>query len=124
MCTDCMPIVPLPCQLHTFFHLSFCRRCLSCMFGCTTFGILLTPLQIEITHRVAWSATRYRCDQTTVSSQTLISGEGNLMCQSGCSGTVGRMSFYCTNFSTSGDWTTGGRTYTYNATGITSFEAS
>ena len=87
---------------------------------------LLPPLQIEITHRVAWRASvrRLYCNQSTVSSQTLLPGGGNLVCQSGCSGTVGSMSFYCTGFSTSGDWTTGGRTYTYNATGITSFEAS
>ena len=90
------------------------------MFICTT---LLTPPQIEITHRVAWRASVVYCNLTTISSQTLLYG-GNLVCQSGCSGTVGSMSFYCTGFSTSGDWTTGGRTYTYNATGITSFEAS
>ena len=87
---------------------------------------MFTPLQIEITHRVAWRASRHQfyCDQTTISSQALLPGEGNLVCQSGCSETVGNMSFYCTDFSTSEDWTTGGRTYTYNATGITSFEAS
>ena len=83
-------------------------------------------MQIEITHRVAWRASvhRFHCNQTTISSQALLPGEGDLVCQSGCSGTVGNMSFYCTVFSTSEDWTTGGRTYTYNATGVTSFEAS
>ena len=86
---------------------------------------MFIPLQIEMTHRVAWRASSggLHCDQTTISSQTLLYG-GNLVCQSGCSGTIGSMSFYCTGFSTSEDWTTGGRTYIYNATGITSFEAS
>ena len=95
-------------------------------FGCIVhLELQFIPLQIEITHRVAWRASfgALYCNQTTISSQAVLYG-GNLVCRSGCSGTVGNMSFYCTNFSTSGDWTTGGRTYTYNATGITFFEAS
>ena len=104
------------------------KWCLFCISGYIIFeGVvpLFIPLQIEITHRVAWraSAGGLHCDQTTISSQNLLYS-GNLVCQSGCSGRVGIMSFYCTDFSTSGDWTTGGRTYIYNATGITYFEAS
>ena len=85
---------------------------------------MFIPLQIEITHRVAWRASfgGFYCNQTTITSRNLIGG-GTLSCESGCNGTIGSMSFYCTDFSTSGDWTTGGRTYIYNATGITYFEA-
>ena len=107
---------------------TMCLR-LFCIYGCIIFGgvvPLFIPLQIEIIHRVAWRASfrfgEVYCDQTTISSQTLLYG-GDLVCQSGCSGIVGNMSFYCTDFSISEDWTTGGRTYTYSATGITSFEA-
>ena len=87
---------------------------------------MFTPLQIEITHRVAWRASRIGnyCDQTTISSQDLLASGGYLVCESGCSEIMGNMSYYCTDFSISEDWTTGERTYTYNATGITDFEAS
>ena len=102
---------------------------LFCIYGCIIFGVivpLFIPLQIEITHRVAWRASSggVYCNQATITSRNLIAGQGTLSCQSGCSGTIGSMSFYCTGFSISEDWTTGERTYTYIATGTTSFEAS
>ena len=83
-------------------------------------------LQIEISHRIAWrrsSSTGGSCSQSTIDSRTLIGG-GTLSCRSGCSGSVGSMSYYCTDFSTSEDWSAGERSYIYNAHGITSFEAS
>lgn len=80
-------------------------------------------LQIEITHRVAWRrSSGYYCDQSSILSNTLYGG-GSLYCQSGCSGTVGSMSFYCTSYSFAEDWTAGERTYTYSTGGITSFKA-
>ena len=83
-------------------------------------------LQIEVTHRMFWRASdfRHHCNQSTIRSRDLTSSHRTLLCQNGCNGTVGNMSYYCTDFSTSEDWTTGERTYTYNATEITSFEAS
>ena len=80
-------------------------------------------MQIEITHRVAWRRGTAYCDANT-SPSTLLSG-GTLSCRSGCSGTVGSMSFYCTDYSVSEDWTSGERTYTTNVgSSVTSFEAS
>ena len=39
-------------------------------------------------------------------THALVSGEGDLVCHRGCSGTVGNMSYYYTDFSDSEDWTT------------------
>ena len=47
------------------------------------------------------------------------------MCQSGCSGVIGSMDYYCTDFDLTEDWATGERTYTADiGTGVTYFEAS
>jgi hypothetical protein len=82
---------------------------------------------IEITHRVAWrrSLQTHHCESSTISQQTLLSGEGSLACTVGCSGTLGAMSYYCTDFSEAEDWTVGERTYLANV-GLqtTRFEAS
>ena len=83
----------------------------------------MISMQIEITHRVAWRRGTAYCDANT-SSTELLSG-GTLACRSGCSGNLGNMSFYCTDYSESEDWTSGERTYTTNiGTNETSFEAS
>lgn len=84
--------------------------------------ICFDVLQIEITHRVAWRRGTAYCDQTTIASNSLISG-GNLYCQSGCSGSVGSMAFYCNSYSTSEDWSAGENTYMYDTRGVTVFEA-
>ena len=83
-------------------------------------------LQIEISHRIAWrrsSSTGGSCSQNTIDSRTLIGG-GTLSCRSGCSGSVGSMSYYCTDFSTSEDWSAGERSYVYNTNGASYLEAS
>ena len=83
-------------------------------------------LQIEISHRIAWrrsSSVGGSCSQSTIDSRALIGG-GTLYCRSGCSGSVGDLTYYCTDFSTSEDWSAGERSYIYNAHGITYFEAS
>ena len=67
-------------------------------------------LQIEISFRIAWRRGSALCDQSTIDSQALIGG-GSLSCTSGCVGTLGDMSFYCTDYSETEDWTAGGRTY-------------
>ena len=80
---------------------------------------------MEISHRATWRRSNYFCDDTTIDSSLLISGEGSLVCREGCSGTVESMSFYCTDYGTTDNWSTGGRTYNYNfASGVTQFEAS
>ena len=83
-------------------------------------------MQIEITHRIAWrrsSGEGGSCTQATIDARTLL-GYGSLTCRSGCSGTVGTMQYYCTDFSVTEDSSAGERSYTYNAAGLTSFEAS
>ena len=83
----------------------------------------MISMQIEITHRMAWRRGHDYCDANT-SSTALLSG-GDLACRSGCSGNLGSMSIYCTDYSVSEDWTSGERTYTTNiGTNVTSFEAS
>ena len=86
-------------------------------------ALLLCTYQIEITHRIAWRRGWYNCDSSTISSRTLIGG-GSLNCRSGCSGSLGSMSFYCTDFSVAEDWTSGERTYTSYIGSVSSFEAS
>ena len=82
-------------------------------------------LQIEMSHRFAWrrSWSGNNCTQNTIDSRALIGG-GTLYCRSGCSGSVGNLNFYCTDFSTSEDWSAGERSYIYDASGVTYFEAS
>ena len=85
-----------------------------------------STLQIEITHRIAWRRSSNKgenCSQSTIDDRVLIGG-GTLQCRVGCIGSVGSMSYYCTDFSTSEDWSAGERTYIYNASGVTYFEAS
>ncbi|CAC5424639.1 unnamed protein product [Mytilus coruscus] len=66
--------------------------------------------QIEITYRVAFrrSASHF-CDENAISNSILLNGEGILQCQSGCAGSITSMSYYCTDFSDTEDWTTGVR---------------
>ena len=81
---------------------------------------------MQITHRIAWRRDTSQggtCTQTTIDAQTLLPSGGRLTCQSGCSGTVGHFSYYCTDFSVTDNWSTGERTYMYNFTG-SSFEAA
>ncbi len=63
-----------------------------------------------------------------MSSENFFSGQGTVECGVGCSGTIGALSFYCTDFSTEEDWVTGERTYSVNTStlGLLSdtFEAS
>ena len=82
-------------------------------------------LQVQVIHRIAWRRDRSeggRCTQATIDAQTLLPSGGQLACQSGCSGTIGNFSYYCTDFSVTDNWSAGERTYTYNFTGP-SFEA-
>ena len=96
------------------------------MHVCISALSVKSTLQIEITHRIAWrrsSGEGGRCSQTTIDNRVLIGG-GSLYCRIGCRGIVGRMTYYCTDFSTTEDWSAGERTYIYNASGVAHFEAS
>ena len=97
----------------------------SCTLDC-----ILCMLQIMITHRIAWRRSwsgTTECEESDKDTTTLFyasSGE-NLNCAVGCSGVVGAMTFFCTDFSLFEDWVTGERSYIYNiGTGLTYFEAS
>ncbi len=81
-------------------------------------------LQIEVTHRIAWrrSFSGNNCDATTIASRTLI-GVGSLQCTVGCSGTLGSLDYYCTDFSSAEDWSSGEKTQTYNMGNSAYFEA-
>jgi len=68
---------------------------------------------VEISYRISWrrsSGAGGSCSTTG----SLLSGQGNLVCQYGCSGTITPMSYYCTDFSISEDWSFGERTIVYN----------
>ena len=80
---------------------------------------------MEISHQISWSRSGDSfCDDTTITSGTLIGPGGNLECQVGCFGTVGSMQYYCTDYSETEDWSTGSRSYSYTFTsGVTQFEA-
>ena len=81
--------------------------------------------QVQLTHRITWkrdSSAGGMCTQAIVNAQTLLSGEGQLRCQSGCSGNIAGLSYYCTDFSETDNWSAGERRYVYYFT-EPSFEA-
>ena len=73
-------------------------------------------MQMEISYHVSWrrNSQSVACDATTVASGNLLSGEGALNCQNGCSGTITSMSYICTAFSIPENWLFGERRLTYN----------
>ena len=65
---------------------------------------------MEITYRVSWrrnSGGGGSCNAVIVEQETLLSGEGSLTCTSGCSGTITRLSYFCTDFSIAENWSFG-----------------
>ena len=74
---------------------------------------------MEISYHISWRRNRVAggfCDANTVSSGTLVTGEGSLTCQYGCSGTIAAMSYICTDFSIEENWSFGEYRYAYNFT--------
>ena len=84
----------------------------------------IIPIQITITHRIAWRRGTAFCDASTITSGRLIGEAGSLNCQIGCRGRVGSMQFQCTDFSETEDWSSGQRTYNYDMSEVDYFEAS
>ena len=85
--------------------------------------------QIMITHRIAWRRSwrsTTECEESDKDTTTLFhASSSDLNCVVGCSGVVGEMTFFCTDFSLFEDWVTGERSYIYNiGTDLTYFEAS
>ncbi|XP_052815878.1 uncharacterized protein LOC128242673 isoform X2 [Mya arenaria] len=67
---------------------------------------------ITIDYRISWRRSYNQglfCDQTTINSQKKINGEGNLECKENCNYNSMNfpLSFKCTDFSISEDWTSG-----------------
>ncbi len=93
---------------------------------------MATYVKIEVTHRIFWRRSESDYDgckpEAAMSPANFFPGEGTVECRVGCSGTIGALSFYCTDFSTEDDWVTGERTYLVdtNRLGLLSdtFEAS
>ena len=77
---------------------------------------------------MAWRrsfASWTRCNTADIGSTSRLFGDGVLSCISGCSGTVGSLTFYCTDISTTEDWVAGERTYVYDiGTSVSSFAAA
>ena len=75
---------------------------------------------------MAWRRSVFFCDADTIQQRTpLRGGSKSLICQSGCLGTLGSMSSYCTDFSESENWVSGERIYEVDVeTNTSSFEAS
>ena len=71
---------------------------------------------MEITYHVSWrrdSGGGGRCDSNTIEQETVLSGEGSMTCQAGCSGTITPMSYICTDFSTAENWSFGENRLSY-----------
>ena len=73
---------------------------------------------MEISYHISWrrNSGGGNCDSTTVANGNLLSGEGNLACGNGCSGTITAMSYICTDFSIEENWSFGERRITHNFT--------
>ena len=82
---------------------------------------LLFSSQVRFNFRLAFRRSSVFCDQNTINKSTLISaGSWKAKCISGSNSrcnsseiTVGRADFFCTDYSTSEDWTMGGNTFSY-----------
>ena len=65
-------------------------------------------------YRIAFRrSSGHSCTENSILNDTLLQGEGTLQCLIGCNGSITQMSYYCTDFSETEDWTTGTRTVTY-----------
>ena len=78
---------------------------------------------MEISYHVSWrrnSGGGGNCNAETVTNGNLLSGEGSLTCQSGCSGTITSMSYICTDFSSEENWSFGERRLVYDFSSVSS----
>ncbi|XP_062599940.1 integrin beta-like protein A, partial [Saccostrea cucullata] len=68
-----------------------------------------SPQQIEISYRMAWSRSNIgaSCDGSKISSQGLITVDGNLYCRMGCDKQISSMHGKCIAYSSSEDWSLG-----------------
>ena len=83
-------------------------------------------MQIIFNHRIAWrrSSSGNTCSEAERGNTEIVFGGGQLVCDIGCSGTVGSLGYFCTDFSALEDWTSGERSFAYSiSTSINYFEA-
>ncbi len=65
---------------------------------------------MEVSWYISWrrsSSAGGNCDDISIQNSQVISGEGSLTCLSGCSSTISSLSYKCTAFSASEDWSFG-----------------
>ncbi|XP_053390686.1 uncharacterized protein LOC128553528 [Mercenaria mercenaria] len=67
---------------------------------------------IIVTFRISWRIGRAFCNDTMIADGTLISGEGTMTCFSGCTGNVGSLKFYCTDYKAE-EWSFGRNSVIY-----------
>jgi len=72
---------------------------------------------MEISYHVSWRRNSLAGGSCFVNDGLLLNGEGNMVCQYGCSGTITRMSYICTDFSIDENWSFEECHLTYNFTG-------
>ncbi|XP_071841006.1 uncharacterized protein [Apostichopus japonicus] len=70
-------------------------------------------VMLEISWRMSWRRSVYGCTDATIANSILSPGEGSLVCS--CPEPNIQLSYFCTDYSSSEDWTTGINTATYTA---------
>ncbi|XP_065179063.1 uncharacterized protein LOC135809606 [Sycon ciliatum] len=82
--------------------------------------------KIQCSYRVAWRLNYHsgtECNETQRNNAVLLNGEGtDLVCHAGCSGSIAKLSYVCTEFSPPQEenWSQGGRTVQYTFPGAPS----
>ena len=87
--------------------------------------------QIEIFQRLAWrrnyqhSDLNFFCTEADKNTTKLFGERHSIVCRVGCTGVIGTVDVYCTDFSVQENWFSGTRKYTHNlGETVTGFEAS
>ena len=83
---------------------------------------LLFHIKTEIFYHISWrrdaNADLFYCNSTIVANGTVLSGDGSLRCISGCSGTIAKLSYICTDFSIQENWSFGERSVSFNFSSV------
>ena len=84
---------------------------------CIYIVFLTSHMQMEIFYHVSWRRVNFFCNATIIANMVVLTDAGALECQSGCSGTISPMNFFCTDFSVVENWSFGENrlTHTFQA---------
>ena len=109
------------CMLHTYVRSKMFNKLVTVANGIYVHFNTYLFYQMEIFFHMSYRRTHPtggHCDSNTVANGNLLSasGEGNLQCQYGCSGSISTMDYYCTDFSISENWAFGERRVAYDFT--------